>query len=63
NSTNAWTNDKKRMTIVPLSVYSNASGLIKVQLGIATGKEKADKRQAIKEREWSREKQRILRQH
>ncbi|GAJ46566.1 ssrA-binding protein [Holospora elegans E1] len=51
------------MTIVPLSVYSNASGLIKVQLGIATGKEKADKRQAIKEREWSREKQRILRQH
>ena len=54
---------KKGMTVVPLSVYNASSGHIKIQLAIATGKEKEDKRQTIKEREWNREKQRILRQH
>ncbi|ETZ07756.1 ssrA-binding protein [Holospora obtusa F1] len=54
---------KKGMTVIPLSVYSNQSGRIKVQLGIATGKEKADKRETIKNREWTREKQRILKQY
>ncbi len=54
---------KKGMTIIPLSVYASAKGLIKIQLGIASGKEKEDKREAIKEREWNRNKQRILKQH
>ncbi|WP_423751898.1 SsrA-binding protein SmpB [Holospora curviuscula] len=54
---------KKGMTVIPLSVYASPSGRVKIQLAISTGKEKADKRQTIKEREWNREKQRILRQH
>lgn len=33
---------------------------VKVQIGIAKGKKEHDKRQSIKEREWNRQKQRIL---
>lgn len=53
---------KKGMTIIPLSVYSISNGRVKIELAIASGKEKEDKRYAIKEREWNREKQRILKQ-
>lgn len=48
-------------TLVPLSVYFNERGIAKVQLGLARGKKKADKRAAEKEREWQRDKARILR--
>jgi len=48
-------------TLVPLSVYFNARGIAKVQLGLAHGKRKADKRAAEKAREWQRDKARILR--
>lgn len=48
-------------TLVPLSVYFNERGIAKVQLGLARGKKKADKRAAEKEREWRRDKARILR--
>jgi SsrA-binding protein len=48
-------------TLVPLSVYFNERGVAKVQLGLAHGKKKADKRAAEKEREWRRDKARILR--
>ncbi len=48
-------------TLVPLSVYFNERGIAKVQLGLAHGKKKADKRAAEKEREWRRDKARILR--
>lgn len=42
------------LTFLPLSVYTKG-GLIKVELGIARGKEKHDKRAAIKKREIERE--------
>ena len=48
-------------TLVPLSVYFNERGIAKVQLGLAHGKRKADKRAAEKAREWQRDKARILR--
>ena len=48
-------------TLIPLSVYFNERGIAKVQLGLARGKKKADKRAAEKEREWQRDKARILR--
>ncbi|MCK5444340.1 MAG: SsrA-binding protein SmpB [Rhodospirillaceae bacterium] len=49
------------MTVVPLSIYFNKRGMAKVELGLAKGKDKADKRQATKERDWKRDQQRMLR--
>jgi len=51
------------ITIVPLSVYFNERGRAKIELGIAKGKRKADKRQAEKARDWQRSRARILRAH
>ena len=44
---------EKKLTIVPLKVYIK-NRLIKIQIGLARGKKKSDKREAIKQREWSR---------
>ena len=49
------------MTLIPLSMYFNARGIAKVELGLAKGKRKADKRQAIKARDWQRDKARLMR--
>jgi len=48
------------MTIVPLSLYFNDRGLAKVALGLAKGRKKHDKREAIKKRDWDRQKARVL---
>jgi len=47
-------------TIVALDLHYN-KGRIKVEIGLARGKKQHDKRQSEKEREWDREKQRVLR--
>ena len=47
-------------TLVPISVYFGKNGYVKVQVGIGKGKKLVDKRETIKEREWNREKSRIL---
>lgn len=47
-------------TLIPISIYFNESGFVKISIGIGKGKKNIDKRQAIKEREWNREKARIL---
>lgn len=52
---------REGVTLVPLSVYFNERGIAKVQLGLARGKKKADKRATEKEREWRRDKARIMR--
>ncbi len=49
------------VTIVPLAVYFNARGIAKVRLGLARGKRMADKRQTEKERDWQRDKARLMR--
>lgn len=41
------------LTIVPLRVYIKGR-LVKVEIGLAKGKKKSDKREAVKKREWSR---------
>ena len=48
-------------TLVPLSIYFNARGIAKVELALARGKRKADKRETEKKRDWSRQKARLLR--
>ncbi|MGB0843229.1 MAG: SsrA-binding protein SmpB [Alphaproteobacteria bacterium] len=52
---------RKGSTLVPLSMYFNEDGRLKVELGIAVGKKKADKRQSDKEKDWKRNQARILR--
>ena len=52
---------REGMTIVPLSIYFNERGRAKVELGLAHGKKKADKRQAERDRDWQRSRARILR--
>jgi len=53
---------RKGTTIVPLAVFFNKRGIAKVLLGIATGKKQHDKRQTEKERDWQREKARVMRE-
>jgi SsrA-binding protein len=55
--------ERKGMTLVPLSIYFNGRGRAKVELALAKGKNAADKRATTKEREWQRDKARIMRDH
>ncbi|MCK5042189.1 MAG: SsrA-binding protein SmpB [Sphingomonadales bacterium] len=48
------------MTVVPLSLYFNPEGRVKIELGLAKGKKQHDKRQTIKNRQWERDKARVL---
>ena len=52
---------REGVTLIPLSLYFNDRGLVKLQIGLAKGRKKQDKRQAEKDRAWSRQKQRLLR--
>ncbi|MBB5698665.1 SsrA-binding protein SmpB [Sphingomonas yantingensis] len=52
---------REGMTLVPLSIYFNGRGRAKVELALAKGKKAHDKRETIKERDWKREQQRLLR--
>ena len=51
---------EKGATIVPLKLYFNNHGKLKVLLGIGYGKNKVDKRETIKKREWDKSKARLL---
>jgi len=53
---------RKGTTLIPLSIYFNKRGIAKVELGIATGKKKHDKRETVKTRDWQREKSRLMRE-
>ncbi len=48
-------------TLVPLAIYFNKRGRAKLDLALARGKHKADKRATIKERDWKREQGRLMR--
>jgi len=52
---------REGVTIVPLALYFNERGRAKVELGLARGKRKSDKRQAERDRDWQRNKARLLR--
>ncbi|MDX1541067.1 MAG: SsrA-binding protein SmpB [Geminicoccaceae bacterium] len=54
---------KKGQTLIPLNLYFNKRGLAKIELGLAHGKKQHDKRHAIKDRDWKREQQRLMRRH
>jgi SsrA-binding protein len=48
-------------TLVPLQIHFNDRGRAKVLLGLAEGRKKADKRAAAAERDWQRDKARLMR--
>ena len=52
--------DRAGYALVPLDLHYS-KGRIKLEIGLARGKKQYDKRAAEKEREWNREKQRLLR--
>ncbi len=53
---------REGQTLIPLKLYFNERGLAKLELGIAKGKKLHDKRQAAADRDWQRDKARLLRE-
>lgn len=53
---------RQGMTLVPLRMYFNEKGRVKVELGLAQGKKLADKRETEKQRSWERDKARLMRE-
>lgn len=52
--------ERKGFALIPLSMYFKR-GKIKIEIGLAKGKKERDKRAVEKERDWAREKDRMLR--
>lgn len=52
---------RKGRTLIPLKMYFDANGRVKIQIGTATGKDNKDKRESVKKRDWQRDKSRLMR--
>lgn len=48
-------------TVVPLRVFFDSRGFAKIDIGLAKGKKDYDKRETIKQRDWNKQKARVLR--
>ncbi|MFG1346573.1 SsrA-binding protein SmpB [Xanthobacter autotrophicus DSM 431] len=53
--------EREGMTVVAMKIYFNDRGRAKVELALARGKKAHDKREASKERDWARDKARLMR--
>ncbi|TCK28204.1 SsrA-binding protein [Ancylobacter aquaticus] len=53
--------EREGMTVVPLRIYFNEQGRAKVEIAIARGRKAHDKREALKAKDWARDKQRLMR--
>ena len=51
---------KDGFSIIPISLYFNENGLVKLNIGLGKGKKKFDKRESQKLRDWNKNKQRLL---
>ncbi|MCL4679343.1 MAG: SsrA-binding protein SmpB [Alphaproteobacteria bacterium] len=52
---------REGMTIVPTKIYFDKKGRAKIEIALAKGKKKHDKRETEKKRDWARQKQSIMR--
>ena len=52
---------REGLTLIPTRLYWNEKGLAKLELSLAKGKKNHDKREAIAERDWARDKARLMR--
>ena len=53
--------NREGMTLVPLKIYFNEQGRAKMELALAKGKKLHDKREASADRDWARDKARLMR--
>ena len=51
---------RKGATLVAIRLFFNERGRAKLEIGLGIGKKLYDKRESVKERDWNRDKQRIL---
>ena len=51
---------REGMTVVPIKMYFNDKGLVKLTIALAKGKKKHDKRASIKDKEWVINKKRLI---
>jgi SsrA-binding protein len=54
---------REGMTLVPLVIYFNHRGKVKIKIAVAKGKKNHDKRATEQKRDWGRQKARLLRQN
>ncbi len=54
---------REGMTLVPIVMYFNHKGFVKLKIGIAKGKKLSDKRETDAKRDWDRQKARLLKQN
>ena len=52
---------REGLTIIPLKIFFNPRGRAKIDIALAKGKKLHDKRESIKDRDWNREKSRLMR--
>ena len=52
---------REGMTLVPLKLFFNDRGMVKLEIALAKGKKTHDKRQTSKDRDWARQKARLMR--
>lgn len=52
--------EQKGLTLVPLSLFFNNKGYVKVKLAVGRGKKSHDKRASEKDRDWKRQQSRIM---
>jgi len=52
--------NREGMTLIPLKIYFNDRGRAKMELALAKGKKLHDKRESEKERDWNRQRSRLL---
>jgi SsrA-binding protein len=55
--------NREGMTLIPLKIYFNDQGRAKLELALGKGKKLHDKRETEKERDWNRQKSRLLKDH
>lgn len=53
---------KDGMTLVPLVMYFNHKGLVKLKIAVAKGKKLADKRATEAKRDWDKQKRRLMKE-
>ena len=53
--------ERKGFTLAPMKLYFNDRGIVKLEIGLGQGKKLHDKRETKKDRDWGRQKQRLLR--
>jgi SsrA-binding protein len=53
---------REGMTLIPMAIYFNGRGRAKIELALAKGKKLHDKRETVKDRDWKRDQQRLMRE-